>query len=59
MVKLKVKVESMEHDKGVLVEVVDKLDRLEKMLVSKCGDLTLVDNFGHFFGKWWDLLDLP
>ena len=51
MVKLKVKVESMEHDKGVLVEVVDKLDRLEKMLVSKCGDLTLVDNFGHFFEK--------
>ena len=49
----------MEHDKGVLVEVVDKLDRLEKMLVSKCGDLTLVDNFDHFFGKWWDLLDLP
>ena len=58
MVKLKVKVESMEHDMGVLVEVVDKLDRLEKMLVSKCGDLTLVDNFGHFFAKWWDLLDL-
>ena len=49
MVKLKVKVESMEHDKGVLVEVVDKLDRLEKMLVSKCGDLTLVDIFDHFF----------
>ena len=48
MVKLKVKVESMEHDKGVLGEVVDKLDRLEKMLVSKCGDLTLVDNFSHF-----------
>ena len=53
MVKLKVKVESMEHDKGVLVEVVDKLDRLEKMLVSKCRDLG-----GHFFAKWWDLLDL-
>ena len=48
MVKLKAKVESMEHDKGGLVEVVDKLDILEKMLVSKCGDLTLVDNFGHF-----------
>ena len=48
MVKLKVKVESMEHDKGVLGEVVDKLNRLEKMLVSKCGDLSLVDNFGHF-----------
>ena len=45
MVKLKVKVESMEHDKGVLVEVVDKLERLEKMLVSKCGDLTLVAIF--------------
>ena len=44
MVKLKVKVESMEHDKGVLGEVVDKLDRLEKMLVSKCRDLG-----GHFF----------
>ena len=56
MVKLKVKVESMEHDKGVLVEVVDKLDRLEEMLV--CGDLTLVENFCHFFAKWWDLLDL-
>ena len=38
----------MEHDKGMLVEVVDKLDRLEKMLVSKCGDFTLVDNFDHF-----------
>ena len=45
MVKLKVKVESMEHDKGVLVEVVDKLIRLEQMLVRKCGDLTLVGNF--------------
>ena len=45
MVKLKVKVESMEHDNGVLVEVVNKLDRLEKMLVSKCRDLTLVAIF--------------
>ena len=49
MVKLKVKVESMEHDKGVLVEVVDKLDRLEKMLVSKCGDLNLGGQFRPFF----------
>ena len=45
MAKLKVKVESMEHDKGVLVEVVDKLIRLEEVLVRKCGDLTLVENF--------------
>ncbi len=58
MVKLKAKVESMEHDKEVLVDVVDKLDILEKMLVSKCGDLTLVENFSLFFAKWWDLLDL-
>ena len=44
MVVLKVKVESMEHNMAVLAEVVDKLDRLAEMLVSKCGDLTLVEN---------------
>ena len=57
MVKLKVKVESMEHDKGVLVEVVDKLDRLEEMLVSKWRP-RLGGEFQPFFAKWWDLLDL-
>ena len=56
MVKLKVKVESMEHDKGVLVEMVDKLGRLEKMLVNKWRPHL----GGEFqpFAKWWDFLDL-
>ena len=55
MLKLKVKVESMEHDNGVLVE--DKLDRLEEMLVSKRRP-HLGGEFQPFFAKWWDLLDL-
>lgn len=49
-VELKVKVASMEHNMAVLAEVVVRLDGLAEMLVSKCGDLTLVENLQKAVG---------
>ena len=50
-VELKVKVASMEHNMAVLAEVVERLDGLAEMLVSKCGDLTLVENLQKAVGE--------
>ena len=50
-VELKVKVASMEHNMAVLAEVVERLDGLAEMLVSKCGDLTLVENMQKAVGE--------
>ena len=49
-VELKVKVASMEHNMAVLAEEVVRLDGLAEMLVSKCGDLTLVENLQKAVG---------
>ena len=55
-VELKVKVASMEHNMAVLAEVVERLDGLSEMVVSKCGDLTLVENLQKAVGEVREVL---
>ena len=55
-VELKVKVASMEHNMAVLAEVVERLDGLAEMVVSKCGDLTLVENLQKAVGEVREVL---
>ena len=51
LVELKVKAANMDHNMAVLAEVLERLDGLAEMMVSKCGDLTLVENLQKAVGE--------